>query len=152
MARRVHEVMTGNPVTVGKSTTLAEAARVMRDADIGDVLVVDGGRLRGILTDRDIVVRAVADDRDPAETTVRAVCTTDPVTVGPDDGVDAAIALMRRRALRRLPVVTGDGALVGVVSLGDLVVEQDPGSALAAIAAAGPGNGHGNGPDNGRDS
>ncbi|MFD5417597.1 CBS domain-containing protein [Streptomyces sp. NPDC127069] len=137
MTRRVHEVMTGNPVTVEKLTSLAEAARVMRDADIGDVLVVDEGRLRGILTDRDLVVRAMADNRDPAETTVQAVCTTDPVTVGPDDGVDEAIALMRRKALRRLPVVSGNGGLVGVVSLGDLVVEQDPGSALAAIAAAG---------------
>ncbi|MEU3404905.1 CBS domain-containing protein [Streptomyces sp. NPDC006670] len=138
MARRVREVMTKNPVTVEKTTSLAEAARVMRDADIGDVLVVDAGRLRGILTDRDLVVRAMADDRDPSETPVQAVCTTDPVTVGPDDGVDEALALMRRKALRRLPVVTGDGGLVGVVTLGDLVVEQDPGSALAAIAAAGP--------------
>ncbi|MEU8434004.1 CBS domain-containing protein [Streptomyces sp. NPDC029216] len=138
MTRRVHEVMTGNPVTVEKLTSLAEAARVMRDADIGDVLVVDEGRLRGILTDRDLVVRAMADNRDPAETTVQAVCSSDPVTVRPDDGVDEAIGLMRRKALRRLPVVTGDGELVGVVSLGDLVVEQDPGSALAAIAAARP--------------
>ncbi|MFF2197446.1 CBS domain-containing protein [Streptomyces sp. NPDC058157] len=138
MARRVREVMTKNPVTVEKTTSLAEAARVMRDADIGDVLVVDAGRLRGILTDRDLVVRAVAGNRDPSDTTVQDVCTTDPVTVGPDDGVDEAIALMRRRALRRLPVVAGDGGLVGVVTLGDLVVEQDPGSALAAIAAAGP--------------
>ncbi|MFD8143168.1 CBS domain-containing protein [Streptomyces sp. NPDC059708] len=138
MTRRVHEVMTGNPVAVERPTSLAEAARVMRDADIGDVLVVDRGRLRGILTDRDLVVRAMADGRDPAGTTVDAVCTTDPLTVRPDDGVDEAIALMRRKALRRLPVVTGDGELVGVVSLGDLVVEQDPGSALAAIAAAGP--------------
>lgn len=137
MTRRVHEVMTGNPVAVERPTSLAEAARVMRDADIGDVLVVDRGRLRGILTDRDLVVRAMADGRDPAGTTVDAVCTTDPLTVRPDDGVDEAIALMRRKALRRLPVVTGDGELVGVVSLGDLVVEQDPGSALAAIAAAG---------------
>ncbi|MEV7546531.1 CBS domain-containing protein [Streptomyces sp. NPDC089915] len=138
MTRRVHEVMTGNPVAVERPTSLAEAARVMRDADIGDVLVVDRGRLRGILTDRDLVVRAMADGRDPAGTTVDAVCTTDPLTVRPDDGVDEAIALMRRKALRRLPVVTGDGELVGLVSLGDLVVEQDPGSALAAIAAAGP--------------
>ncbi|MET8295603.1 CBS domain-containing protein [Streptomyces sp. NPDC005180] len=138
MARKVREVMTGNPVAVARTTSLAEAARVMRDADIGDVLVVDEGRLRGILTDRDLVVRAVAGDRDPAETAVEAVCTTDLVTVGPDEGVDQAITLMRRKALRRLPVVTGDGELVGVVSLGDLVVEQDPGSALAAIAAAGP--------------
>ncbi|MEU9234202.1 CBS domain-containing protein [Streptomyces subrutilus] len=138
MARRVHEVMTEKPVTVEKLTSLAEAARVMRDASIGDVLVVDEGRLRGIVTDRDLVIRGMAENRDPGETTVHAVCTTEPVTVRPDDGVDQAMDLMRRHALRRLPVQTEDGELVGVVTLGDLTVEHDPGSALAAIAAAEP--------------
>ncbi|MFE6847163.1 CBS domain-containing protein [Streptomyces sp. NPDC057686] len=136
MTRRVHEVMTDHPVTVEPLTSLAEAARVMRDAGIGDVLVVDQGRLRGILTDRDLVVRAVAEGRDPAETTVRAICSTDPLTVGPDDLVDRAVDLMRRNALRRLPVETESGELVGIVTLGDLEVERDPGSPLASIAAA----------------
>ncbi|MFJ3876356.1 CBS domain-containing protein [Streptomyces sp. NPDC090077] len=138
MTRQVHEVMTERPVTVEKSTSLAEAARIMRDAGIGDVLVVDEGRLRGILTDRDLVIRAVAEDRDPAETAVQAICSTEPVTVGPKAGVDEAADLMRRHKLRRLPVQTDDGELVGVVTLGDLAVERDPGSALAAIAAAEP--------------
>ncbi|GGQ12341.1 MULTISPECIES: CBS domain-containing protein [Streptomyces] len=136
MTRRVHEVMTRNPVTVERLTSLAEAARVMRDADIGDVLVVEEGRLRGILTDRDLVVRGLAEDRDPAETTVQAICSTEPLTVGPDDHVDEAVDLMRRHALRRLPVQTGSGELVGIVTLGDLEVERDPGSPLASIAAA----------------
>ncbi|WP_327130205.1 CBS domain-containing protein [Streptomyces sp. NBC_01343] len=136
MTRRVHEVMTGNPVTVEQLTSLAEAARVMRDAGIGDVLVVDQGRLIGILTDRDIVVRALAEDRDPAETTVRAICSSDPLTVGPGDRVDQAVDLMRRHALRRLPVQDENGELVGIVTLGDLEVERDPGSPLSAIAAA----------------
>ncbi|MFI6144857.1 CBS domain-containing protein [Streptomyces sp. NPDC051109] len=139
MTRRVHEVMTEKPVTVDGLTSLAEAARVMRDADIGDVLVLEGGRLRGILTDRDLVIRAMAEGRDPAETTVRAICSPEPITVGPADGVDQAAYLMRHHALRRLPVQTEDGELVGVVTLGDLEVERDPGSALAAIAAAEPG-------------
>lgn len=138
MTRRVHEVMTRKPVTVEKGTSLAEAARVMRDADIGDVLVVDGGRLCGILTDRDLVVRAVAENRDPDGTTVQAVCSTDPITVVPGEDVGQALHLMRRHALRRLPVRTEDGELVGVVTLGDLEVERDPASALAAIAAAEP--------------
>ncbi|MFD9355157.1 CBS domain-containing protein [Streptomyces sp. NPDC060031] len=138
MTRRVHEVMTGNPVTVEQLTSLAEAARVMRDAGIGDVLVVDQGRLRGILTDRDIVVRGLAEDRDPAETTVREICTAEPVTVRPGDHVDEAVDLMRRHALRRLPVENEDGGLVGIVTLGDLEVERDPGSPLASIAAAEP--------------
>ncbi|MGW0393462.1 CBS domain-containing protein [Streptomyces sp. NPDC003042] len=138
MVRQVHEVMTAHPVTVEKLTSLAEAARVMRDADIGDVLVVDEGRLRGILTDRDLVIRAIAENKDPADTTVHAVCTTEPVTVRPGDDVGHAVDLMRRHALRRLPVVTEEGELVGVVTLGDLAVEQDPGSALSAISAAEP--------------
>lgn len=138
MTRRVHEVMTDKPVTVGSLTSLAEAARVMRDASIGDVLVVEDGRLRGIVTDRDLVIRGMAENRDPADTTVQAVCTKEPVTVKPGDGVDHAMDLMRRHALRRLPVLTESGELVGVVTLGDLTVERDPGSALAAIAAAEP--------------
>ncbi|WSF36505.1 CBS domain-containing protein [Streptomyces sp. NBC_01351] len=138
MTRRVHEVMTEKPVTVEKLTSLAEAARVMRDAGIGDVLVVDEGRLCGILTDRDLVIRAMAENRDPADTTVQAICSSEPVTVSPGDGVDQAADLMRRHALRRLPVQTEDGELVGVVTLGDLEVERDPGSALAAISAAEP--------------
>ncbi|MFJ1566681.1 CBS domain-containing protein [Streptomyces erythrochromogenes] len=136
MTRRVHEVMTRNPVTVERLTSLAEAARVMRDAGIGDVLVVDQGRLCGILTDRDLVVRGLAEDRDPAETTVQAICSAEPRTVGPDDHVDEAVDLMRRHALRRLPVRNGSGELVGIVTLGDLEVERDPGSPLASIAAA----------------
>lgn len=138
MTRRVHEVMTGNPVTVDRQTSLAEAARVMRDASIGDVLVLDGGRLRGIVTDRDIVVRALAEDRGPADTTVGAICSTEPVTIGPDEHVDRAVEVMRRHALRRLPVVGEDGGLVGIVTLGDLEVERDPGSPLAFISAAEP--------------
>ncbi|MFE0582241.1 CBS domain-containing protein [Streptomyces sp. NPDC058874] len=136
MTRRVHEVMTRNPVAVERLTSLAEAARVMRDAGIGDVLVVDQGRLCGIVTDRDLVVRGMAEDRDPAETTVHAVCSTEPLTVGPDDHVDEAVDLMRRHALRRLPVRDAGGELVGIVTLGDLEVERDPGSPLASIAAA----------------
>lgn len=95
-------------------------ARVMRDAGTGGVLVVGEGRLRGILTDRDIVIRAIAETKDPADTTAYAVCSTEPVTVRPGDDVDHAVDLMRRNALRRLPVETEDGELVGVVTLGDL--------------------------------
>ncbi|MFB0629633.1 CBS domain-containing protein [Streptomyces sp. AB3(2024)] len=138
MTRRVHEVMTGNPVTVDRQTSLAEAARVMRDASIGDVLVLDGGRLRGIVTDRDIVVRALAEERSPADTTVGAICSTEPVTIGRDELVDRAVEVMRRHALRRLPVVGEDGGLVGIVTLGDLEVERDPGSPLSFISAAEP--------------
>lgn len=138
MSRQVHEVMTRNPVTVEKLTSLAEAARVMRDAGIGDVLVVDEGRLRGILTDRDLVIRGVAENRDPADTAVQTICSTELHTVKPDDHVEQAVDLMRRHALRRLPVQNEAGELVGVVTLGDLEVERDPGSTLSAISAAEP--------------
>jgi CBS domain-containing protein len=135
MTQRIHEVMVEHPVTVRTTTSLAEAARVMRDADIGDVLVVDNGVLRGILTDRDVVVRAIAEDRKPDDTPVRAVCSPDLVTVRPDDSTDEAVSLMREHALRRLPV-TEDGQLVGIVTLGDLALDRDPASALADISAA----------------
>lgn len=139
MAQQVHEVMTDNPVTVGSQTPLVEAATLMRERDIGDVLVVDEGRLRGIVTDRDIVVRAVADARDVRAVTAGEVCSGDPVSVASQDDLDRAVELMRTRAVRRIPVVDG-GRLVGVVSLGDLAVERDSQSALADISAAEPNN------------
>ncbi|WP_418955558.1 CBS domain-containing protein [Streptomyces tritici] len=135
MLRRVEEIMTEHPVTVRSLTSLTEAARVMRDADIGDVLVVDDGRLRGIVTDRDIVVRALAEGRDPARTTVHSVCSPDVVTVAPDDTLAHATDVMRERALRRLPVAE-NGRLRGIVTLGDVAIEREPASALADIASA----------------
>ncbi|MGW7441978.1 CBS domain-containing protein [Kitasatospora sp. NPDC054795] len=137
MAQRIREIMTTNPVAVGPLTSLTEAARRMRDADIGDVLVVDDGRLRGLVTDRDLLVRAMAEGKDPGQTTVHEVCSDDLVRVGPDDDVARAVDLMRDHALRRLPV-TEDERPVGIVSLGDLALERDRRSALADISAAEP--------------
>ena len=133
MAQRIREIMTTNPVAVGPLTSLTEAARRMRDAEIGDVLVVDDGRLRGLVTDRDLLVRAMADGKDPGQTTVHEGCSDDFVRVGPDDDVARAVDLMRDHALRRLPV-TEDERPVGIVSLGDLALERR--SALADISAA----------------
>ena len=136
MTQKVREVMTSHPVTLTPGASLIDAAKQMRDGDIGDVLVVDGdGRLRGIVTDRDIVVRALADGREGYATTVGEVCSPDPVTVGPEDDADRAVQLMRERAVRRIPVVN-DGRLAGVVSLGDMAIERDPESALGQISAA----------------
>lgn len=130
----VNDIMSTRPVSVGPHTSLAEAARMMRDADIGDVLVVDDGKLCGIVTDRDIVVRALAEGMDPGDTTVHAICSSDMVTIPPDDTLEHATALMREHALRRLPV-TDDGQLLGMVTLGDLAREKDPRSALADISS-----------------
>ncbi|ALV32442.1 CBS domain-containing protein [Streptomyces sp. CdTB01] len=140
MADFVREVMTPGVVAVRPDASLVEAAQLMRTQDIGDVLVADGQRIVGVLTDRDITVRAVAEGIDPLTVSARSVCTPDPVVVGPDDPVGTAVALMRTHAVRRLPVVE-DGMPVGVVSLADLAVAEDPDSALAAIGRAEPAGG-----------
>ena len=136
MTRQVRDLM-AEPVTVPFDTTLTEAARLMRDADIGDVIVAAQGRPNGLVTDRDIVVRGLAEGHQPNNTTVGEICTRDLATVSPEDPVERAVELMRQLAVRRLPVVEGD-QLVGVVSLGDLAIERDQRSALADISAAEP--------------
>jgi CBS domain-containing protein len=137
MAQKVREIMTAQPVTLSPNASLVDAARLMRDHDIGDVLVVGGdSRLQGIVTDRDLVVRASAQGLvESRSTTLGQVCSTDPAVVTPDDDADHAVELMRDRAVRRIPVVDA-GALVGVATLGDLAVKLDPRSALADISAA----------------
>jgi CBS domain-containing protein len=137
MTRKVEEIMTRDPQTVGVDDPIAEAARVMRDSDIGDVIVMDGDRVTGIVTDRDIVVRGVADGRDPSSTKVSEVCTTGVETIQPEASVDDALRLMREKDIRRLPVAS-NGTPLGIVSLGDLAVEREPDSTLADISAASP--------------
>jgi CBS domain-containing protein len=137
MADFVRDVMTPGVVAVRPDASLVEAAQLMRAQDIGDVLVAEGQQVVGVLTDRDIAVRAVADGADPLTVSAQAVCTRDPVMVRPDDPVTAAVALMREHAVRRLPVVE-DGLPVGMVTLGDLAEAQDPDSALADISRAAP--------------
>jgi CBS domain-containing protein len=116
---------------------IVEAARVMRDRDMGDVLVAEGDRLHGIATDRDIVIRAVAEGWNPDSTPIAEVCTKEPTTLAPTDSVRDAVKLMRDKAIRRLPVVE-DGRPVGIVTIGDLAIKADGESALADISAARP--------------
>jgi CBS domain-containing protein len=137
MAQRVREIMTGSVVTLPKDASLVEAARLMRDHGIGDVIVTDGGRAEGIVTDRDIVVRGVADGADPAALALGAVLSGELMAVAPDDPVERAVQVMRDRAVRRVPVVE-DGKPVGIVSIGDLAMERDPTSALADISEEPP--------------
>ncbi|MGI5327388.1 CBS domain-containing protein [Actinomadura nitritigenes] len=137
MAQRVNEVMTPVPVAVSPDTTLVTVSDLMRRHGIGDVLVVHEGRLRGLVTDRDIVVRAVAVQKDVGATTVGDICSTNMVTVAPEEDADEAVRLMRRHAVRRLPVVDGDRP-IGMVSIGDLAVQRDERSALADISAEPP--------------
>jgi CBS domain-containing protein len=137
MATTVGQIMSRNPRTLAAEAPVSAAARCMREEDIGDVVVLDDGRLVGILTDRDITVRVVAADLPPS-TPIRAVCSTvELVTIEPGASVDDAARLMREKAVRRLPVVEG-GEVVGVVSIGDLAVQVDDRSALAQVSAAEP--------------
>jgi len=135
MAATVRDVMTANPVCLEPGTTLMEAARTMAERDIGDVLVAENTGLIGIVTDRDIVVRAVAAGLDMRTTRLGEIVTRDLVTIEPDEPVSRAAELMRENAARRLPVVEGDRP-AGIVSLGDLAMEREPGSVLADISVA----------------
>jgi CBS domain-containing protein len=137
MTQYVRDVMTDDPVTVEPLTSVTAVARLMRDQDLGAVLVTEGDRLRSLVTDRDLVVRSVAEGGDPEQTTVAGACSDDMVTVRSDEELDHAVRLMREHAVRRLPVVD-DGRPVGIVSLGDLAMERDPESALGDISVARP--------------
>jgi CBS domain-containing protein len=139
MADTIQDVMTPNPRTVGTESPLRQAAEIMRDQDVGSVVVTEGDDVCGIVTDRDIAVRAVAAGRDPNETKVAEVCNRDVVSLSPDQSIDDAIRLMRDENIRRLPVLEG-GKAVGIVSLGDLAIARDPDSALGDISAAPPDN------------
>ena len=134
MAQSIREVMTADPRTVETSATVADAARQMRDGDVGAVVVVDDGKVAGIITDRDIAVRVVAEGLDPDATGVGEVGTMDPVTLTVDQTVDDAIRLVREQDVRRI-IVVQDGRPAGIVSLGDLAIERDTDSALADIAS-----------------
>ncbi|MFC8987826.1 CBS domain-containing protein [Streptomyces sp. NPDC014603] len=139
MTRLIRDVMSPDTTSVEPMTTVARAAHLMRERDVGDVLVAYDCDLFGVLTDRDIVLRTVAEGRDPHETTVGSVCTRPPlVTLGPDDTTEHAADLMRQHAVRRLPVVERGGCPVGVVSLGDLATADRPHSALEGIGRAAP--------------
>lgn len=137
MTQSIREVMTGDPVTLDVSASLADAARAMRDHDIGDVLVTQGEQLYGIVTDRDIAVRGVAEGADVEKTTLKDLASREIAALSPDDSVESAVKMIREKAIRRLPIVEGEKP-VGIVSLGDLAIERDRDSALADVSAAPP--------------
>jgi CBS domain-containing protein len=137
MAQSIREVMTSNPVALPADTPVAEAAKRMQSEDIGDVILLRDGEIAGVVTDRDIVVRVVAEDRSPTDTPLADIASKELVTLGPDDTVEDAVRIMRDRAIRRIPVVE-EGKPVGIVSIGDLAIERDPRSALADISSTEP--------------
>ncbi len=134
----VRDVMTPLPRALDVSASVMDAAEIMRDSDIGDVVVLEDQRLYGILTDRDIVVRVLAEGSDPATVTVGQVCSRELTTIPPTASVREAVRLIREKAIRRLPVVEEGGDVVGIVSMGDIAVARDRKSALADVSAAPP--------------
>ncbi|BBC35002.1 Oxidoreductase [Streptomyces graminofaciens] len=138
MTQHVSDVMTASPVTVEPQTPVTTVARMMRDENIGAVLVAEGERLRGLVSDRDLVVRAMAEGGDPSRMTVAEACSEDLVTVKPGDDLTRAVKVMREHSVRRVPVVDDSQHAVGIVSIGDLAIERDPGSALGDISSTRP--------------
>ena len=134
MPTTIADIMTKDPVVLETTATARDAAQRMRDEDIGDVLVVDGPTLCGIVTDRDLATQVLAGDRNPSEVTLGDVATTDLDVAAPGDDAGEAVARMHRDSIRRVPVVE-DGTPVGILSLGDLAMEFDESSVLAAISA-----------------
>jgi len=122
MGKSVREAMTASVSSVSPMQSLADAAEVMKREDVGSVPVVQEGRLAGIVTDRDIVTRAVAEQRDPQAVTVEEIASQDLVTVEPGQDLDEALALMARHKVRRLPVLE-DGRLVGMLAQADVALE-----------------------------
>jgi len=120
MAKRISEVMTESPRTIGSDATVVEAARVMRDADTGIVPIVDGDKVVATITDRDIAVRLVAEGGDAGATKAVDVASRELVTIDPQQDLDEALRLMARHQVRRLPVVEEDGRLVGIVAQADI--------------------------------
>jgi CBS domain-containing protein len=125
MAKSIREAMTSNPCSIDAEKSVAYAAKMMREEDVGVAPIVEGDRLVGVLTDRDIVVRVVAEGRAPDEVKAGDVASRDVVTLDPGQNLDEALRLMARHQVRRLPVVEEDGRLVGVVAQADVAREAD---------------------------
>jgi len=125
MAKSIREAMTTNPRNVEMSTSVVEAARLLKSEDVGSLPVVEGDRLVGIVTDRDIVLRVVAEGKDVQSATVRDAASSDLVTIDPQQDLDEALRLMAQHQVRRLPVVEEDGRLVGILAQADVAHEGD---------------------------
>jgi CBS domain-containing protein len=119
MTRKMRDIMSSAPVCMASTDTVSAVAKAMKEHGVGTALVLVDGQLRGLVTDRDIAVRVLAENRDPVATLVGEICSSEVAVLSPDDGVEQAERLVRERAIRRIPVLQ-DGIPVGVVSTGDL--------------------------------
>ena len=133
MDAKVRDVMTPGPIGVDYDQSVGEAARAMRDWGVGAILVVSNGSLYGLVTDRDLVVRAVAEERG-ADEPVGPLSSAHLIGVDADADVHEAMRLMRQHGVRRLPVLE-DGQVAGIVSLGDLAMQDEPDLAFAQLSA-----------------
>ncbi len=135
---KIREIMTTEVATARPDRSLQEIAAMMRDEDVGAIPIVEDGELTGIVTDRDIVIRCIAEGRDPSEVTADEAITEGLETIGPNSDVREASRIMAERQIRRLPVVE-EGALIGMVSIGDIAVKQADeritGEALEEVSA-----------------
>jgi CBS domain-containing protein len=125
MAQTIRDVVTSDPCTMDADKSVAYAAKMMREEDVGLAPVVEAERLVGMLTDRDITIWVVAEGKDPEQVKVRDVASSHPVTVGPQQDLDEALRMMAKHQVRRLPVVEEDGKLVGVVAQSDIARKGD---------------------------
>ena len=122
MGKTVREVMTSNPCTIDADKDVAHAAKMLRDEDVGVAPIVEGDQLVGVLTDRDIAIKVVAEGKDPQTTKVRDIASKDIVTIDPQQDLDEALRLMAQHQVRRLPVVEEDGKVVGIVAQADVAL------------------------------
>src|SRR5256885_15178958 len=125
MPQNIRDVMTYKPFTIDADKSVAYAAKMMRKEDVGLTPIVEGDKLVGMLTDRDIAIRVVAEGRDPGQVKVRDVASKQVVTIDPQQDLDEALRIMAKHQVRRLPVVEEDGKLVGVVAQADVAREGD---------------------------
>ena len=125
MGHSIKDVMTSDPCTIDADKSVAYAAKMMRDEDVGLAPIVEGDKLIGTLTDRDIAIRVVAEGKNPDQVTVREVASKQVVTIDPQQDLGEALRIMAKHQVRRLPVVEEDGRLVGVVAQADVAREGD---------------------------
>jgi CBS domain-containing protein len=125
MGKNVRDAMTGDPTGVESSTPIAEVAKRMKQEDVGAIPIIEGGKLTGIVTDRDITIQVVAAGKDPQSTTAGEVASKNLVTIDPQQELDEALRLMAQHQVRRLPVVEEDGRLVGMLAQADVARHAD---------------------------
>ena len=138
-SRKARDIMTGGAECVGENETLADAARKMKELDVGALPICgEDNRLKGMLTDRDIVVKALAEGKSPSDVRAGDLAQGKPVTIGADDSADLALQTMAEHKVRRLPVIDGHD-LIGVVSQADIAVsldESETGAFIKAVSSA----------------